>query len=215
MIPEDFDPATSPPPFLIRLQNNRFASPTLADDASTDSEKRAAEEAEQLEIVDGEVGGQPWATLFSTKFERVILDWRPEAKDSLYADKGFASSDLLSNDFSTPNQPTHITLSDLLHIFSAPEDMVDSPCDKKECSSPARLKRLSLYTLPDVFIVHLKRFKWFETGGYGYNKKIETMVEFSVDWEVQGAKYRLFAVVNHYGSTFSGHCEYSLVLSAV
>lgn len=67
-------------------------------------------------------------------------------------------------------------------------------------------KKLDLYKLPDVLIVHLKRFSYTRY----LREKVDTLVDFpitdldlssAVDCkeETQNAKYDLFAVSQHYG----------------
>lgn len=103
-------------------------------------------------------------------------------------------------------------------MFGAAEDLdEDAVCEKCK-SKGTKNKRLTLYTTPDVLIIHIKRFQWLDNpNGFSYNKKIDVHVDFPTELELgkiaegEGGRagYRLFAVVNHYGSTFSGHCEFS------
>lgn len=87
VIPDNFDPASKPPPFLVRTQRPRTpSSPTDSDDESSEGKKRSQEEAEQLGLVEAE---GVYVELAPTKFERVVLDWRAEGKEDCYLDKGF------------------------------------------------------------------------------------------------------------------------------
>ncbi|KAI9005657.1 hypothetical protein DFJ74DRAFT_691636 [Hyaloraphidium curvatum] len=243
VLPADFDDATDPPPFLVRAhKNNGPASPTSSDEEGSETRRRSTEEAEQLGLAEPE---GPFVTLQPTKFERIVLDWRADAKNHYYRDRGFKSdSDSDDEDARSASSPSKqkpngilhspsrpngvrggsadgavqqppITLEDCIHMFSAPEDLDEDSWTCQRCKRKGMAtKRLNLYTLPDVFIVHIKRFRWLDNpGGFSYNKKIDVHVDFPMEMDlskhalgVKGpAQYRLFAVVNHFGSTFSGH----------
>lgn len=230
------DSSSDPPPFVVRPFDNKPRGPNspVSPDES-DDKKRAAEEAEQVGTVPP-ASEEPFASLQPTKFLRIALDWRPDAKDSVYLDKGFPDSDCDNEDgingtlgagspakagsllrTTSPTRfgprsatnPPPITLEDCMHAFCAPEDLDnDWTCEK--CKGKVGRKTLSLHSVPEIFIVALKRFRWLDNpGGYSYNKKIDVHVEFPLEMEMGGGQYKLFAVVNHYGSTFSGHCGLS------
>lgn len=244
MVAADFDPATRPPPFVVQPHARQMNSAVLPPDVP-DLSGHTVEEAEQLGMFQTEEPLQ----LVETKFERITLKWRAEAADAIYLDKGFlmpsVSGDAMNIDPPSPTKERstngvvgakprrasgpactslmpalqHVTLEDCIHMFTAPED-VDEDWLCSACKTRGRgTKRLALYKLPPILIVHMKRFKWLENpGGYSYHKKIDMHVEFSDVLELgakdgaETGKYKLFAVVNHYGSSFSGHCELYLTL---
>jgi hypothetical protein len=75
------------------------------------------------------------------------------------------------------------------------------------------LKKLDLWSAPRCLVVHLKRFGSEQLTGP--IEKVETFVDAPIDLDLSrwlkgpppecGAKYKLFAVVNHAGSLTSGH----------
>eukprot|EP00252_Welwitschia_mirabilis_P024238 TRINITY_DN7118_c0_g1_i1.p1 TRINITY_DN7118_c0_g1~~TRINITY_DN7118_c0_g1_i1.p1 ORF type:complete len:324 (+),score=57.70 TRINITY_DN7118_c0_g1_i1:101-973(+) len=90
-----------------------------------------------------------------------------------------------------------------------PEDMWYCPRCKDHCQAS---KKLDLWRLPEILVVHLKRFS--------YNRflknKLETFVNFPThdldlqnyvthNNESQSTTYELYAVSNHYGSMGGGH----------
>ncbi|KAL7154166.1 hypothetical protein ABFS83_04G217200 [Erythranthe nasuta] len=90
-----------------------------------------------------------------------------------------------------------------------PDDMWYCPVCKKHCQAD---KKLDLWRLPEILVIHLKRFS--------YNRflknKLETYVDFPIrdldlsDYIAQkGGKssnrYLLYAISNHYGSMGGGH----------
>ena len=108
------------------------------------------------------------------------------------------------------------TLDECLGLFLAREQL--DPSDSwmcPRCKEPRQaFKKMDIWRLPKVFIVHLKRFhcsRW-------RREKISNDVVFDVDsWDVSkhlcaqrlgavpAARYRLFAVSNHYGTLNGGH----------
>ncbi|KAH7511707.1 hypothetical protein FEM48_Zijuj12G0011200 [Ziziphus jujuba var. spinosa] len=90
-----------------------------------------------------------------------------------------------------------------------PEDMWYCPqCKERRQAS----KKLDLWRLPEVLVIHLKRFSYSRS----MKHKLETFVNFPVhDFDVthyvanknnsQRQLYELYALTNHYGSMGSGH----------
>ncbi|PON42083.1 Ubiquitinyl hydrolase [Parasponia andersonii] len=81
-------------------------------------------------------------------------------------------------------------------------------CQKHQQAS----KKLDLWTLPDILVIHLKRFSYTRF----LNTKLETYVDFPIDdldfsayvnWKNSqlSNQYSLYAISNHYGSTGGGH----------
>uniref|UniRef100_A0A6B2LH68 ubiquitinyl hydrolase 1 n=1 Tax=Arcella intermedia TaxID=1963864 RepID=A0A6B2LH68_9EUKA len=107
-----------------------------------------------------------------------------------------------------------LSLDDCINEFLAPEvldgdDLWFCSCCKEHQQSS---KKMDLWKLPPVLIIHLKRFE--QVG----NKlcKIDKLVQFPIDtldlsqYIPQGAgpqetTYELFACLNHYGQMRSGH----------
>lgn len=80
-------------------------------------------------------------------------------------------------------------------------------------------KKLDLWKLPEILIVHLKRFRH----EMDYTVKLDTLVKFPVDEldlseyvkDGGNAKYSLFAITNHYGDMNRGHCKFVFFFSCV
>ncbi|XP_048337732.1 ubiquitin carboxyl-terminal hydrolase 8 isoform X2 [Sphaerodactylus townsendi] len=105
------------------------------------------------------------------------------------------------------------TLQDCLRLFSKEEKLTDnnrfycSHCKTRRDS----LKKIEIWKLPPVLLVHLKRFSYDGR----WKQKLQTSVDFpleSLDLQqyVIGPKsnlkrYNLFAVSNHYGGLDGGH----------
>ncbi|KAF6169981.1 hypothetical protein GIB67_034373 [Kingdonia uniflora] len=90
-----------------------------------------------------------------------------------------------------------------------PEDMWYCPGCKKHCQAS---KKLDLWRLPEVLIIHLKRFSYSRF----MKNKLETYVDFPIDDldlsdyivfknSQSSYRYMLYAVSNHYGSMGGGH----------
>ncbi|KAK7261145.1 hypothetical protein RIF29_27449 [Crotalaria pallida] len=89
-----------------------------------------------------------------------------------------------------------------------PEDMWYCPGCKEHRQAS---KKLDLWRLPEILVIHLKRFQYSR---YMKNK-LETYVDFPVDnldlsayitlGNDKSYRYRLYAISNHYGSMGGGH----------
>ncbi|KAL8090012.1 hypothetical protein AgCh_039466 [Apium graveolens] len=90
-----------------------------------------------------------------------------------------------------------------------PEDMWYCPVCKKHCQAS---KKLDLWRLPEILVIHLKRFSYSRF----LKNKLETYVEFPVhDLDLSSYIsfksgdssncYMLYAISNHYGSMGGGH----------
>ncbi|WVZ61956.1 hypothetical protein U9M48_011761 [Paspalum notatum var. saurae] len=95
-----------------------------------------------------------------------------------------------------------------------PEDMWYCPCCKKHQQA---MKKLDLWRLPEVLVIHLKRFSYTQFT----RNKLETFVDFPTanldlssyiaDKSKQpSSHYRLYAISNHYGNMGGGHYTASI-----
>ncbi len=106
----------------------------------------------------------------------------------------------------TPRHPLQVSLTECFEAFLAQEPLT-AECEKCKAVGEAN-KKLDLWRLPPLLILHLKRFSY---GGWG--SKIDTIVNFPVDEVLTlnplsgagPAQYDLFAVSQHYGSLYYGH----------
>lgn len=90
-----------------------------------------------------------------------------------------------------------------------PEDMWYCPVCKKHCQAS---KKLDLWRLPEILVIHLKRFSYSRF----LKNKLETYVDFPIhDLDLSSYisyqngdssyRYMLYAISNHYGSMGGGH----------
>jgi ubiquitin C-terminal hydrolase len=128
-------------------------------------------------------------------------------------DERLNRSVLLSNrEF--PEQITHFTLKDCLEFYAQRETLDENNpwiCERcNEIVFPD--KKVDIWSVPDVFIIHLKRFY----GGYGVKlSKVEDFIDYPKEIDMRDfivgpqkereQKYRLYGVSNHYGSLDGGH----------
>jgi len=118
-----------------------------------------------------------------------------------------------------PPKTSKISLYDCLECFSKEEQLDDKNmwyCPKCKKSVQAT-KKMDIYKLPDICIIHLKRFKHKASSMWSSNKKIEDFVDYPIAGldlkryikappEIAGnTVYDLFAVSNHFGGLSGGH----------
>ncbi|KAL6647857.1 hypothetical protein ACP70R_015294 [Stipagrostis hirtigluma subsp. patula] len=95
-----------------------------------------------------------------------------------------------------------------------PEDMWYCPSCKKHQQA---MKKLDLWRLPEVLVIHLKRFSYTQFT----RNKLETFVDFPINdldlssyigdkGEPPNSHYRLYAISNHYGNMGGGHYTASI-----
>ncbi|CAM0905379.1 unnamed protein product [Alopecurus aequalis] len=95
-----------------------------------------------------------------------------------------------------------------------PEDMWYCPCCKKHQQA---MKKLDLWRLPEVLVIHLKRFSYTQFT----RNKLETFVDFPIsDLDLSSyiaaksdqpnSHYHLYAISNHYGNMGGGHYTASI-----
>lgn len=129
--------------------------------------------------------------------------------------------ELLNNLYVNRNKATYpprVTLAECIETFMAQES-VTAVCEKCKTDGPAS-KKLDLWRLPPILILHLKRFSFASAGSsiyYSYGgsagSKISSQVDFPVTESLKLKNlhdetfkdYELFAVSQHYGSLNFGH----------
>jgi hypothetical protein len=117
-------------------------------------------------------------------------------------------SSCFGNSFSQEN--SSVKLSDCFEMFTKREQLDEENvvyCSK--CKDHKRgFKKMGIFRLPKILIIHFKRFKQKRYNSSKNNKTVEFPIEgldmsqFSVD---QTGIYDLYAVSNHYGSLEGGH----------
>ncbi|KAG2452953.1 hypothetical protein HYH02_002290 [Chlamydomonas schloesseri] len=149
--------------------------------------------SEACALPEGEAGAGPYAA--------EALD-RPDEHESLRAHRQRAAAG-----------PQPVALEDCMRVFLQPERLDESDawycprCKEHVCAD----KKLDLWSLPEVLVVHLKRFSYTRHS----RNKLDTRVDFplhgldlgSYVLRPQGVAplYDCFAVSNHYGSMGGGH----------
>merc|ERR1712194_57435 len=106
-----------------------------------------------------------------------------------------------------------INLTDCLSEFCKEEQLGESdPWYCSQCKEHRQAtKKMDIWTLPEILVVHLKRFSYTRA----YRDKINTLVDFPVDGltfgkhcanpKFQNTVYDLYAVSNHMGGMGGGH----------
>ncbi|XPS80390.1 Ubiquitinyl hydrolase 1 [Ascochyta lentis] len=161
--------------------------------------------------------------------EALVLEWNPEAYDALFG--GTSADDARGMDamktvqtFDDPEiqekkakrsarKKSGITLDECLTETTKTETLSeDNPWYCSNCKEMRRAtKTLDIWTVPDILIIHLKRFSGFRS----FRDKIDDKVDFPVEGlnlmgkvgfpEDKSLVYDLFAVDNHYGGLGGGH----------
>ncbi|KXL43792.1 hypothetical protein M433DRAFT_69123, partial [Acidomyces richmondensis BFW] len=166
----------------------------------------------------------------------IILDWNPEALDALFGGDSNDNEEMRGSWLSTDNGRNLTVFNDI-----ALEELKKKRADRKKngislddcfvetgkreilsednawyCNRCKDLrqaaKTLEIWTLPDILIVHIKRF--------GGNRNFRDKIDVFVDYPIEGLDmtnkiglkedgkeyiYDLFAVDNHYGGLGGGH----------
>lgn len=165
---------------------------------------------------------------FTENFMFLRLEWKTNYKPINVDPTSFSkfddhsSTSALTDDHSSSNA---VTLDNCFANFTRPEKLDDF--NKWYCSSckmhVRAMKTMKLWKLPNILIIHLKRFKFpnslrrekldtyvnFPIDGLDMSKHCASMLhnfgdkEFVVDYVP--AKYDLFAVSNHHGGISFGH----------
>lgn len=161
--------------------------------------------------------------------EALVLEWNTEAYDALFG--GSSDDDPRGQDamkaletFEDPEiqekkekraarRKHGITLEECFTESSKSEVLSeDNAWYCNRCKELRRAtKTLDIWTVPDILIIHLKRF----SGHRSFRDKIEELVDFPVEGldlsgkvgfpEGKDLSYDLFAVDNHYGGLGGGH----------
>ncbi|XP_067138793.1 ubiquitin carboxyl-terminal hydrolase 15-like isoform X2 [Centruroides vittatus] len=144
----------------------------------------------------------------------IAVDWHPKAKEKFYDEKEAKEHDIhesLNVRWSQKKQV--IQLSECLELFTTTEKLgAEDPWYCPECKKHQQAtKKFDLWSLPQVLIIHLKRFSYNRY----WRDKIDTLVEFPVSGlnmakyiinpHHNPAVYDLIAVANHYGGMGGGH----------
>lgn len=141
---------------------------------------------------------------------QILFPRNTDIKTSIFGSVEIHESNSESNKFVQKQNQCEITLEDCLRTFSTPEKLDQN--NTTFCSNcknhTLSIKKMDIYRLPKILIIHLKRFKHQGT----YNSKNNKTVVFPIDGldmskyvNVGEWIYDLFAVSNHFGSLGGGH----------
>uniref|UniRef100_A0AAX7U4F8 Ubiquitin carboxyl-terminal hydrolase n=1 Tax=Astatotilapia calliptera TaxID=8154 RepID=A0AAX7U4F8_ASTCA len=154
----------------------------------------------------GEGGTQPY----------VAIDWEPDMKKRFY-NENEAEKYVKHASMEVPQQHMTVQLQQCIELFTTVETLEEENpwycpvCKKHQLST----KKLDLWSLPEVLIIHLKRFSYTKFT----REKLDSIVEFPLrDLDFSGfllrktlsseeppSRYDLIAVSNHYGGLRDGH----------
>merc|ERR1719186_318716 len=142
------------------------------------------------------------------------LDWHPRAKQKFFNEK--AAEDFSQDDSwhgrTTPKKQV-IKLSECLKLYTSQEKLgADDAWYCPNCQKHQQAtKKFDLWSLPEVLVIHLKRFSYNRY----WRDKIDTIIEFPVNnldmtqYVINSthgqAVYDLISVSNHYGGMGGGH----------
>uniref|UniRef100_A0A3B4X5M9 Ubiquitin carboxyl-terminal hydrolase n=1 Tax=Seriola lalandi dorsalis TaxID=1841481 RepID=A0A3B4X5M9_SERLL len=152
----------------------------------------------------GEGGTQPY----------VAIDWDPEMKKRFYNEN---EAEVSVNICVCVCQQTTVQLQECIELFTTVETLEEENpwycpvCKKHQLAT----KKLDLWSLPEVLIIHLKRFSYTKFT----REKLDSIVDFPLrDLDFSGcllrkslsngeppSRYDLIAVSNHYGGLRDGH----------
>ncbi|XP_053360263.1 ubiquitin carboxyl-terminal hydrolase 11 [Clarias gariepinus] len=146
----------------------------------------------------------------------VAIDWDPDMKKKYYDDTE-AEKYLKDKSMDVPQQQTTVDLQECIELFTTVETLEEEnpwycpTCKKHQLAT----KKLDLWSLPEVLIIHLKRFSYTKYS----REKLDTIVNFplrNLDFSdcllrktgndsEPPSRYDLIAVSNHYGGLRDGH----------
>lgn len=153
----------------------------------------------------------------SVRAPTISIEWSTQVLDHYYVRQEACGvtihQSLLDARADTKKSEANLALRDCLTMYTTTERLSEldpwycPTCKEHRCA----WKKLDLWKLPQVLVIHLKRFHFSAT----HRTKIGWLVdfplhdldldEFIINPEVKGVKYELFAVANHMGGLSSGH----------
>ncbi|EHA99649.1 Ubiquitin carboxyl-terminal hydrolase 15 [Heterocephalus glaber] len=143
----------------------------------------------------------------------LALDWDPELKKRYFDEN--AAEDFEKHEsveYKPPKKP-FVKLKDCIELFTTKEKLgAEDPWYCPNCKEHQQAtKKLDLWSLPPVLVVHLKRFSYSRY----MRDKLDTLVdfpindldmsEFLINPNAGPCRYNLIAVSNHYGGMGGGH----------
>ncbi|KAL3626978.1 Ubiquitin carboxyl-terminal hydrolase 8 [Castilleja foliolosa] len=144
----------------------------------------------------------------------VLVSWSDKMVKLYDVEPVNSLPEVFKSGFFTKRPQESVSLYKCLEAFLkeeplGPDDMWYCPVCKKHCQAG---KKLDLWRLPEILVIHLKRFSYSRF----LKNKLETYVDFPIhDLDLSGYiaqpdgqpsnRYMLYAISNHYGSMGGGH----------
>uniref|UniRef100_A0A8D3DH48 Ubiquitin carboxyl-terminal hydrolase n=1 Tax=Scophthalmus maximus TaxID=52904 RepID=A0A8D3DH48_SCOMX len=136
----------------------------------------------------------------------VAIDWDPDMKKRFY-NENEAEKYVKHGSMEVPQQQTTVELRECIDLFTTVETLEEENpwycpvCKKHQLAT----KKLDLWSLPEVLIIHLKRFSYTKFT----REKLDSIVDFPLRRNLSNgeppSRYDLIAVSNHYGGLRDGH----------
>ncbi|KAK7896153.1 hypothetical protein WMY93_021478 [Mugilogobius chulae] len=141
------------------------------------------------------------------------LDWEPEMKKKYFDETAVEDFEKHESMEYKPQKKAFFKLKDCIELFTTKEKLgADDPWYCPNCKQHQQAtKKLDLWSLPPVLVVHLKRFSYSRY----MRDKLDSLVdfplkdldmsEFLINPNAGACVYDLIAVSNHYGGMGGGH----------
>uniref|UniRef100_A0A3B3DM78 Ubiquitin carboxyl-terminal hydrolase 15 n=4 Tax=Oryzias melastigma TaxID=30732 RepID=A0A3B3DM78_ORYME len=141
------------------------------------------------------------------------LDWEPEVKKKYFDETIVEDFDKHESMEYKPQKKAFFKLKDCIELFTTKEKLgAEDPWYCPNCKQHQQAtKKLDLWSLPPVLVVHLKRFSYSRY----MRDKLDSLVdfplrdldmsEFLINPNAGPCRYDLIAVSNHYGGMGGGH----------
>ncbi|XP_052425760.1 ubiquitin carboxyl-terminal hydrolase 15 isoform X1 [Carassius gibelio] len=141
------------------------------------------------------------------------LDWEPEIKRRYFNEAVAEDFDKHESMEYKPQKKSFFKLKDCIELFTTKEKLgADDPWYCPHCKQHQQAtKKLDLWSVPPVLVVHLKRFSYSRY----MRDKLDSLVdfplrdldmsEFLINPNAGPCRYDLIAVSNHYGGMGGGH----------
>uniref|UniRef100_A0A3Q3JHD5 Ubiquitin carboxyl-terminal hydrolase n=1 Tax=Monopterus albus TaxID=43700 RepID=A0A3Q3JHD5_MONAL len=141
------------------------------------------------------------------------LDWEPEIKKKYFDETVVEDFDKHESMDYKPQKKAFFKLRDCIELFTTKEKLgAEDPWYCPNCKQHQQAtKKLDLWSLPPVLVVHLKRFSYSRY----MRDKLDSLVdfplrdldmsEFLINPNAGPCRYDLIAVSNHYGGMGGGH----------
>ncbi|XP_067248583.1 ubiquitin carboxyl-terminal hydrolase 15-like isoform X4 [Chanodichthys erythropterus] len=141
------------------------------------------------------------------------LDWEPEIKRKYFNESAAEDFEKHESMEYKPQKKSFYKLKDCIELFTTKEKLgADDPWYCPNCKQHQQAtKKLDLWCLPPVLVVHLKRFSYSRY----MRDKLDSLVdfplrdldmsEFLINPNAGPCRYDLIAVSNHYGGMGGGH----------